>query len=75
MMWFFHYLPWETMKVFVSFNQDRQPVMSIEYYPVRSDLQRARLTGEQRRFQCLCRKAPEQREFDRIQEILRVEEP
>ncbi len=30
------------MNVFVSFNQDRQPVMSIEYCPVRSNLQRAR---------------------------------
>jgi hypothetical protein len=63
------------MNVFVSFNQDRQPVMSVEYCPVRSNLQRARLTGEQRRFQCLCREPPEQPEFDRIQQILRMKEP
>ena len=49
-------------------------MMSIEYCSIGPNLQRARLTGEQRQFQCSCRESPEQREFDRIQQILRMEE-
>ena len=62
------------MNVFVSFDQDRHPVMSIEYCPVRPNLQRARLTRKQQRFQGLRRELPEVREFDRNQEVLRMEE-
>jgi hypothetical protein len=62
------------MNVFVSFDQDRQPMMSIEYCPVRPGLQRSRLTRKQRGFQCLCRDLPEVRKFDCIQQILRMEE-
>lgn len=49
-------------------------MMPIEYSPVRPNLQRARLTGQQRPSECLCRQPPELGEFDGVQQILRMEE-
>jgi hypothetical protein len=62
------------MDVFVSFDQDREPVMSIEYLPIGPGLQRTRLTEKQRRFQRASREPSELRELVRIQETLRMEE-
>jgi hypothetical protein len=43
----FHHPSWETMNIFVSFDQNREPMMAIEDCSVGPDLQRARLTGKQ----------------------------
>ncbi|HEY7391420.1 MAG TPA: hypothetical protein VH640_23095 [Bryobacteraceae bacterium] len=43
MLLLLYYLPWQTMNVFASLDQHKEPMMSIEHCPVRTSLQAAGL--------------------------------
>ena len=58
------------MNVLAAFEEDRQPVMTIEDSSVGSNLEGTRLTGLQRGLYCFGRETPELRELHRIQDIL-----